>query len=781
MNQCKKINILFIEDLPSDTELAVYHLKKQGIQFDYSRVDTEQAFLQALERSNPDIIVSDYFMPTFNGMQALNILSEKKIEIPFIILTGSINENTAVECIKAGANDYVIKEFIEKLPFSIQEALEHRQQKMEREKIENEKKESQRRFSTLVNNLNGMVYRCNNDVNWTMTYVSEGGELLTGYKSQDLINNNKISYADLIHPEDKDMVWSQIQIAIEKKEFFKLTYRIIDADKNQRWVYEQGCCIFSKNGKLEAVEGFITDISSLKKAEQVIIESEQILNKSQEIAHVGSWTLELDDMSLFWSDETYRIFGYDPQEFSLNFNNFKKCVHPDDLEIVLETYTRAVKTNTPYDIIHRIIRPNGEVRFIHEKSIEIKDIKGETVRSIGIVHDITEQQKAKERISHLNSILNSIRTIDQLVVREKNKDNFLKKASTTLVETRGFQYAWFFLFDDNMNFYKAIGADKNENAEELEKYFNKKPLPKCINKHILKEKIYRTDSGVECIDCVLKKRYNIKNSLVILLEHGDTVFGALVVSLFQKMIDDPEEVNLLHELASDIAFALYDFQLEENRKQFENQIKKNLTEKEILLKEIHHRVKNNLNVITSLLNLQANQVKNKKQAIEAFQDCRNRVFSIALVHEKLYKSKDFAQIAVQSYIETMTNELIYAASSGPNIKIELDIAQAFLDINKAIPFGLILNELVTNALKHAFNEQENGIIAIKFKADKDDYYQLIVTDNGSGFSHEIDLNSTNTLGLQLVDMLTSQLDGTLAFHNDGATQVTVRFPIKQDE
>ncbi len=197
------------------------------------------------------------------------------------------------------------------------------------------------------------------------------------------------------------------------------------------------------------------------------------------------------------------------------------------------------------------------------------------------------------------------------------------------------------------------------------------------------------------------------------------------------------------------------------RKLAEEQALADLREKDVLLKEIHHRVKNNLNVITSLLNLQSHQIAGKEEAIEAFRESRNRIFSMALVHEKLYQTKNFTEVDFKDYIEVMTGELMRAYAVGNNIAIEYGIEEVQLDINVAIPCGLILNELVTNALKHAFGGMDSGTIGIFLTAGAGGVLELVVSDNGRGLPQGFDMDSVETLGLILVKLLSEQIGGTL--------------------
>lgn len=211
----------------------------------------------------------------------------------------------------------------------------------------------------------------------------------------------------------------------------------------------------------------------------------------------------------------------------------------------------------------------------------------------------------------------------------------------------------------------------------------------------------------------------------------------------------------------------------------EIELKKNLTEKEILLKEIHHRVKNNLNIINSLLNLQSRLIQNRDQAVDAFNETRNRIYSMSMVHEKLYKSEDFSQIDMKDYIMTITLHYLQAADIGQRVDISFDLDQIFMEISDAIPCGLIINELITNAFKHAFPEGKKGQITISFKesTDKRDY-SIIISDNGVGIDPDIDLNNPQSLGLKIIKLLTDQLDGTLNFHHNNGTVVTIQFPQK---
>lgn len=200
------------------------------------------------------------------------------------------------------------------------------------------------------------------------------------------------------------------------------------------------------------------------------------------------------------------------------------------------------------------------------------------------------------------------------------------------------------------------------------------------------------------------------------------------------------------------------------------QLNRSLKEKEVLLKEIHHRVKNNMQIISSLLRLQSSQIKDKK-ILEIFKIGQNRIRSMALVHYKLYQSKDLARIEFSDYIKTLTADLFSTYRVGQaDIILRLDIKDVFLDINRAIPCGLIINELVSNSLKHAFPDGRKGEIIVKMCANKKGKYTLIVKDTGIGLPRGLELCKSGTLGMRLVHDLVAQIKGNIELdRKDGST------------
>lgn len=278
--------------------------------------------------------------------------------------------------------------------------------------------------------------------------------------------------------------------------------------------------------------------------------------------------------------------------------------------------------------------------------------------------------------------------------------------------------------------------------------------------------------------------YDIWASLVVPIMQGKELWGLLCAyNCSGPKYWRPFEVDLLKQLSTHIAIAIQQSELYQKlqyelsqRKRTEEYLKQSLKEKEILLKEIHHRVKNNLQVISSLLRLQSDSVKDEK-ILSLLRDSQNRIRSIALIHEKLYQSKDLLKINFDEYIRELMHNLKHSyATNAPRVKLITNAKEIWFNIETAIPCSLLINELVSNAFKHAFpTVNEENEILVEISPIKNNQFQLTVRDNGIGFPQDLDFRNTESLGLELACLFTEQLEGTIELDRNNGTIFRVTF------
>ncbi|MEQ8907785.1 MAG: PAS domain S-box protein [Vicingaceae bacterium] len=216
-----------------------------------------------------------------------------------------------------------------------------------------------------------------------------------------------------------------------------------------------------------------------------------------------------------------------------------------------------------------------------------------------------------------------------------------------------------------------------------------------------------------------------------------------------------------------------------DKKVSEESLKDSLNEKEVLLKEVHHRVKNNMQVISSILSLQSAYVQDES-ILNILRESQNRIKSMAFIHERLYRTKDFSKIKFSEYFKKLAENLIetYELSSN-EIELKSDIEELYLNLDTAIPCGLIINELISNSLKYAFEPEEEGLITISLKQESNNV-KLIIADNGKGIDEEVDFRNTESLGLQLVNTLVEQLEGKIELERDNGTKFTIIFANQEE-
>lgn len=297
----------------------------------------------------------------------------------------------------------------------------------------------------------------------------------------------------------------------------------------------------------------------------------------------------------------------------------------------------------------------------------------------------------------------------------------------------------------------------NQGAERLYGYSKEESIGK-ISHELLKTK---HPQGLEDLMLKLDKYDMWTGELIHTTKNGEE----LIMESRQQLIQDSHGNKIVIETNRDIT----------ERKRSEDKIKASLKEKEVLLREIHHRVKNNLQIISTLLALQSDEITDQK-TLENYRESENRIQSIALIHEKMYQSKDISNIDFTSYIKSLISDLMYSYDADSrNIKSVIDTDNFLFSIETVQPLGLIINEIISNSLKYAFKNRDEGNIIVKLEKADSNNFRLTVSDNGIGFPENIDFKNTSSLGLQLVNELVKQLEGDIKLNTDNGTEFIIVF------
>lgn len=264
---------------------------------------------------------------------------------------------------------------------------------------------------------------------------------------------------------------------------------------------------------------------------------------------------------------------------------------------------------------------------------------------------------------------------------------------------------------------------------------------------------------------MVEKTVGVQKTYGMGLLWDNQLYGA--VAIFSRGEPVLDKKDIVETLINMVSVAL-------QRRNAENEIKKALDEKELLMKEIHHRSKNNLSIISSLLNIQSRYATDQ-HAQKVLKNSQDRARCMALIHDKLYNSQDLKNIDFANYLRNLTQNLFYSyIGSSQSIKLNLNIEETQLDIDTAVPLGLMVNELITNCIKYAFPDGNRGEINLEFYSENEEYV-LGISDNGVGIPDDYDLYNSDTLGLQIVTRLANQIKGELEIDTSNGTQFRLTF------
>ena len=387
------IRILFVEDQPEDADLAEIELRKGKIDFTSTRVCTEKTLLKALPEFCPDLVICDYAMPGFTGLEALKIILKHDETIPVIIFTGSQNEEVAVDCMKVGAIDYVLKDHIARLPFAVKDSLEKKRIFLAERKTNQALLESEEKYRKLIECIPAVTYTARLDETGGTLYVSPQVETLWGFSPEEWLADPDL-WSKQLHPKDRERVLAEWTHSVTSGEPLLTEYRIMTRDGRVCWGRDEAVIIRNDAGKPLFMHGVVLDITERKHMEEALKDSEEKFRCVVEAANDGICIVQ-DAIIKYVNQELANLYGYSVEE--IIGTNFAKYIHPDELEKVKTGYEKhmsGVETTQNYD--SAVLNKDGRKIDVN-LSTSLLTFEGSQAE-LALLRDITERKQAEEEL-----------------------------------------------------------------------------------------------------------------------------------------------------------------------------------------------------------------------------------------------------------------------------------------------------------------------------------------------------------------------------------------------
>jgi PAS domain S-box-containing protein len=502
----------------------------------------------------------------------------------------------------------------------------------------------------------------------------------------------------------------------------------------------------ARNGELE---------ECLKRKDQELQQLQITLKETQEwfqvalsASEMAVWEHDLNENTSTISNKAFDFYGIGPEELKSRDKSFfnwtdvesrqtafnwvysddllLSWIHPDDRELVRQADQEALRTGI-FEAEYRSLHSNGDIRWIYSLGKVLYNESQQPFRIYGVEFDITTPKSAEialkgseEKIRQLTEAIQ-----DVFWVRSLTQELLYVSPAYETIWGRSVES----LYQNLASWREAIHPEDRDQAYTV----NSEHLQEGLS---VEYRVVRPDGEIRWVQ--------------------DRAFAVR---------DAQGQVYRIAGVAKDIS----------KRKQIEAQLRASLEEKMILLKEVHHRVKNNMQIVSSLLNLQAASIEDP-QILEFFQECQNRIKALALVHEELYASESIASVNFAEYIQKLVKNLLYSyVPASLTITPILNLEAIGLDIDTVLSLSLIINELVSNAIKHAFPGRSSGEIQVDFSRNEEGYCTLTVKDDGVGLPESLDFSNTETLGLQLVCSFVVKLRGQITLDPNQRRAFTITF------
>lgn len=576
--------------------------------------------------------------------------------------------------------------------------------------------EFQKQFSeNIINHLPGIF--CLTDEDGLLKRWNKNFEELVGKSHSELKNSQLLSHFDSDDSELLEIVFQQV-----------LTRGRGEAEGALK-TKEQGLVPHALTGfrfmmgGQRYIVGIGVDITELRETQDQLKKTLTNMRIGQELADLGSWRWDLKNNSLFWSPKVYDIYDIADVSQKPSVERFMEKVHPNDQKMIEDVIDR-IKSGEPFvDFEHRLLTGEGEIRWIRHSGQINYTADGSVSHIIGAVQDITSQVAANKKLEKEKELSDQI--INSLPI------------SFFMFDQKGNAIRW------NDYFRKTTGLNdiKISYMDPLD-YF-----PKNQKERVAKAVNQVFEEGEATVQAKFR--------------NAD---GTEIPFLYSASLFEGDHETYMIGTGQDIS----------ELKEYQEELDQSLKEKEVLLAEIHHRVKNNLAIISGLLQLEAFSVENEHTQ-KILKNSQMRIQSMATIHEMLYEAENFHDLSFEGFVEQIISSVrdVYHQDN-QQISFNIDINSINLNINQAVPCGLIINELITNAYKHAFGDQQKGCISVVGEKT-DSNIKFTVQDNGKGLPDDFAIDERGSLGFKLVSSLIAQLGAELKVKSGEGTTFVFTF------
>ena len=756
-------HILVVEDEEAHADLIQRGFEERKDAFRISFVTTLAEARRIIHSDPPALAFVDWLLPDGKGAELLSG-KDSRNPVPIIIMTSYGSEELAVEVIKAGALDYLVKSDVvfAEIAHTAERAIRECNLLRTRQRLEEELKKSELWFRSIIQNASDIIRVI--DKNGIIMYDSPSSARILGYLEGYTIGRTPFEF---IHPEDVDRVRTDFfEVLSRTNPGTPAEFRIRKADGT--YIYVESVVINLL--ELEGVNGIVVTtrvVDERKRMELALRESERMQNDIISFLPDATFVIDKAGTVIAWNRAMESMTGVKAEEMLGKGDHayaepFYGQRRPILIDLVLNKnhafisrhYMSIQQNGDMITAETSLPLLQGERRILWVIALPLKNVKGEITGAIESIRDITSIRQAEIQLRESEEKFRMLAESTPLAILIHQGDYWVYSnpagewmSGYSCEELYSMHY-WDFVAPE----FRQLIRDRGKQRQKGEQ------LPRSYDvKFIAKD---GTEKWASLTGCLIQFR-------------GKPAGLISVVDISERKKAEDALYALTSELEARVLQRTSELEQEiEHRKAAEATITASLHEKEILLREIHHRVKNNLQIIASLLNLQSRYVKDET-SLASIRESQNRVKAMALVHEKLYQSTDISRIDFDDYVRYLGKNLLsFFDLKGKGITFTTDIHDISLDINTAIPLGLIINELISNSLKHAFPEGKTGEISIAvFRHEHT--LSIIMKDNGAGIAEDFDWRNATSLGLRLVISLVEQLQGSIELDRIAGTTFTI--------